>query len=134
MGQLYAQALKNSGSWRKPDIIIPVPLHPKKLRKREYNQSEYIANGMASVLSIPVVAGNLVRTENTETQTRKSRFARYENLNNAFVCRDQSAFTGKHVLIVDDVITTGATLEACSTVLLKHVGVSISIATIAFAE
>lgn len=134
MGQLYAQALKNSQGWCKPDLIIPVPLHPVKLKKREYNQSEHIANGIASVLSIPVSSQNLVRIENTETQTKKSRFARYENLNNAFVCRDKDLFTNKHLLIVDDVMTTGATLEACSIVLLKLQGVSISIATIAFAE
>lgn len=134
MGQLYAQALKNSQGWSKPDLIIPVPLHPVKLKKREYNQSEHIANGIASVLSIPVSSQNLVRIENTETQTKKSRFARYENLSNAFVCRDKNLFTNKHLLIVDDVMTTGATLEACSIVLLKLEGVSISIATIAFAE
>lgn len=134
MGQLYAQVLKDSQNWSKPDLIIPVPLHPAKLKKREYNQSEYIANGMASVLSIPVIADNLVRIENTETQTKKSRFARYENLNNAFLCRDQKAFSNKHLLLVDDVMTTGATLEACSLVLLELEDVKISIATIAFAE
>ncbi|MES3019780.1 MAG: ComF family protein [Bacteroidota bacterium] len=134
MGQLYGQVLKSSDKWSKPDVIIPVPLHPAKLKKREYNQSEVIANGLASVLLIPVVPDNLVRKENTETQTKKSRFARYENLNSAFECRDHGAFNKKHVLIVDDVMTTGATLEACSIELLKLEGVTISIITIAFAE
>lgn len=134
MGQLYGQVLGSSEKWSKPDLIIPVPLHPAKLKKREYNQSECIANGMASALLIPVIADNLLRIENTETQTKKSRFARYENLNNAFVCCNKSIFNNKHVLIVDDVMTTGATLEACSIALLELEGVSISIATIAFAE
>lgn len=134
MGQLYAQALKNSEEWNKPDLIIPVPLHPAKLRKRQYNQSECIANGIATVLLIPVISNNLVRTENTETQTKKNRFARYENLAGVFVCRDPDVFTDKHILIVDDVITTGATLEACSIVLQEFGDVKISIAAIAFAE
>lgn len=134
MGQLYAQVLKDSEQWIKPDLIIPVPLHPSKLKKRAYNQSEHFANGMASVLQIPVTSDNLARIENTETQTKKSRYARYENLNGAFICQDQMALENKHILIVDDVITTGATLEACCLVLLKLEQVDVSIATIAFAE
>lgn len=134
MGQLYAQTLMNSASWTMPDLIIPVPLHPKKLKKREYNQSEYIARGMASVLLIPVISDNLVRIENTETQTKKSRFERYENLANGFECRDQFALKKTHILLVDDVITTGATLEACSIILLQIEEVKISIVTLAFAE
>lgn len=134
MGQLYAHVLKNSESWSQPDLIIPVPLHPAKLKKREYNQSECIANGMASVLLIPVIADNLIRIENTETQTRKSRFARYENLKGAFLCRNPGSLTDKHILMVDDVITTGATLEACCVLLLELENVDISVATIAFAE
>ncbi len=134
MGQLYGQVLESSESWIKPDLIVPVPLHPAKLKKREYNQSECIANGMASVLLIPAVSDNLIRIENTDTQTKKSRFARYENLNGAFLCRDQGALNNKHILIVDDVMTTGATLEACCMVLLKLESVRISITTIAFAE
>lgn len=134
MGQLYAQVLKNSESWCQPDLIIPVPLHPAKLKKRQYNQSECIVNGMATVLLIPVVADNLIRIENTETQTRKSRFARYENLKGAFQCLDENSLLNKHILIVDDVITTGATLEACCVLLLELKNVKISVAAIAFAE
>lgn len=134
MGQLYAQTLSSSPSWTMPDLIIPVPLHPKKLKKREYNQSECIARGMASVLLIPVISDNLVRIENTETQTKKSRFERYVNLANGFECRDQNTLKKKHILLVDDVITTGATLEACSIILLQIEEVKISIVTLAFAE
>ena len=134
MGQLYAHVLKNSEKWIYPDLIIPIPLHPKKLKRREYNQSESIANGMASVLLLPVVGDNLIRIENTETQTKKSRFGRYENLKDAFVYRDPHNLINKHILIVDDVVTTGATLEACSILILELENVRISIATIAFAE
>lgn len=134
MGQLYAYELSRSGNWQKPDLLIPVPLHPSKLKKRHYNQSEYIANGIASVLNIPVIVNNLLRIENTETQTRKSRFARYENLKGAFLIKDTASLNDKHILLVDDVMTTGATLEACSVELLLIEGVHLSIATLAFAE
>lgn len=134
MGELYAYELNRSSQWIKPDLIIPVPLHPSRLKKRRYNQSEYIAEGMASILNIPMVLNNLIRIENTETQTRKSRFARYENLQAAFFIAKSEDLLDKHILLVDDVMTTGATLEACSLELLKIEGLRISIATVAFAE
>lgn len=134
MGQLYASALKDCKTWDKPDLIIPVPLHPAKLKQRGYNQSESFANGIASILLVPVVANNLIRTGDTETQTKKSRFGRYENLRNAFFCLDPTTLTSKHILIVDDVMTTGATLEACCIALSEIENVEISIATIAFTE
>lgn len=134
MGKLYGAELKRSSEYILPDAIVPVPLHPKKQKKRSYNQSECIAKGMAEMLNIPVSSNNLCRTENTETQTRKTRFARYENLKEAFLIRDPAVLEHKHLLLVDDVITTGATLEACSAELLKLSGVRISIAALAFAE
>ncbi len=134
MGELYGHSLKKSPNWQLPDMIIPVPLHPKKLKKRSYNQSEYIANGMASALEIPVLTHHLIRAADTSTQTRKSRFARYENLKEAFKIKNPEQFHQKHILLVDDVITTGATLESCSLVLLELENVKISIAAIAFAE
>lgn len=134
IGELYGYDLKRSASWQEPDLIIPVPLHSKKQKKRGYNQSEHIANGLASVLNIPVILNNLQRSADTSTQTRKSRFARYENLKQAFISSNPKALNQKHILLVDDVITTGATLEACSLALLQIEGVRISIATIAFAE
>jgi ComF family protein len=134
MGELYAHTLKKSSNWQLPDMIVPVPLHPKKLKKRSYNQSEYIANGIASVLKVSVLTQQLIRTLNTATQTRKSRFARYENLKEAFIIEHPEHFYQKHILLVDDVITTGATLESCSLALLELENVKISIAAIAFAE
>jgi ComF family protein len=134
MGQLYAQVLENSDTWIKPDVIIPVPLHPAKLKKREYNQSECISNGLASVLLLPVISDNLIRIEDTETQTSKSRFSRYENLKDAFLCQYPEHLLKKHILLVDDVITTGATIEACCALLSGLENVRISLATIAFAD
>ncbi len=134
MGQLYAYVLESFCDWHKPDLIIPVPLHPEKLKKRGYNQSESISLGLSSVLHIPVMPDHLIRIENTETQTRRSRFGRYENLKEAFHCKDAMDLTGKHILLVDDVITTGATLEACAEVLLHIEGAVISVTTVAFAE
>jgi len=133
LGKLYASELRCSGSWALPDAILPVPLHPRKRKKRGYNQSEYIAAGLSEILGIPVISDKLCRAENTESQTRKARWARYENLKEAFVVKEAGALEEKHLLLVDDVITTGATLEACSAELLKLRGVRVSIAALAFA-
>jgi ComF family protein len=133
LGKLYGAELKRAGGWSMPDAILPVPLHPAKRKKRGYNQSEYIAAGLSEALGIPVMSGQLCRAENTATQTRKGRWARYENLKAAFVVRDAGPLEGKHLLLVDDVITTGSTLEACSVELLKLKNVRISIAALAFA-
>ena len=134
MGELYAWQLIRSEVWSKPDLIIPIPLHPKRFKKRGYNQSEQISKGLASVLNLPLSTQNLVRTENTQSQTKKSRFARYENLKDAFIIKNASELIQKHILLVDDVMTTGATMEACSIELLKIEGVKISICTLAYAE
>lgn len=134
MGRLYGAELKRSGVWSVPDAIIPVPLHPAKQRKRGYNQSAGIAEGMAEALGIPVIHDHLYRAENTKTQTRKTRYDRYENLRDAFRVRNAEDLQDKHLLLVDDVITTGATLEACALVLLEIENVRISIATLAFAD
>jgi ComF family protein len=134
MGKLYGLELVRSEGWALPDGIIPVPLHPAKQRKRGYNQSDHIARGLAEGLGIPVITDNLYRTHNTETQTKKARFERYENLQNAFRVRDAACLEGKHLLLVDDVITTGATLEACALRLLALQNVRVSIVALAFAE
>lgn len=128
-GQLIDNELFNS-----VDLIIPVPLHKNRLRKREYNQSACFAEGLAEKLNIPVDINNLVRINATETQTHKSRFARFENMKEVFAVMKPERLLNKHVLLVDDVITTGSTLEACGEQLLKIEGLKLSIATIAYAE
>ncbi|MBW4891167.1 ComF family protein [Mucilaginibacter sp. HMF5004] len=123
---------------RKPadhiDMIVPVPLHPKKLRSRGYNQSAQFAQGLSGPMNIPVDMDNLVRVKHTDTQTKKSRFSRYENMQEVFTIRYPEKFKGKHILLVDDIITTGSTLEACGIELLKIEGVKVSLAAIAYAE
>lgn len=134
LGELYAHELKRSDIFKKPDIIMPIPLHPAKFKKRGYNQSECIGQGLTSILNIPINTTNLVRLENTETQTKKSRYARYENLLGVFEVKEKSELIDKHIMLIDDVMTTGATLEACSLLLQEIKGVKISICTIAYTE
>lgn len=116
------------------DAIIPVPLHKSRLRKRGYNQSACFAEGLADILQTKVVADNLVRTVATATQTKKSRFERAANMQHVFAVVNANELENKRILLVDDVVTTGATLEACAAVLLAVPGLRVSIATIAYAE
>ncbi|MDA3880355.1 MAG: ComF family protein [Prolixibacteraceae bacterium] len=115
------------------DYIVPVPLHPRKKRQRGYNQSEAIAEGMGAILNTDVVANNLQRKFYSTTQTRKGRFERWENVNNLFAQMNPEQFANKHILLVDDVITTGSTLEACAHAVLESENSKVSIATLAFA-
>lgn len=133
MGRQLGMALAESHRFDDVDYLVPVPLHPKKFKKRGYNQSEEIAKGVAVHFPKTLCTDVLVRTEFTQTQTKKSRFSRWENVNNKFTLADSSFFEGKHVLIIDDVITTGATLESCANAVLQTQNVKISIAGLAFA-
>ncbi|MXV17363.1 ComF family protein [Pedobacter sp. HMF7056] len=134
IGELYGVSLCESESFKQAGLVVPVPLHPLKLRKRGYNQSAHFAEGLSHSMGIPVLCDNLVRVADRETQTRKSRFMRYENMKDVFMIRDPSLFAGKHILLADDVLTTGATIEACCLELMKVPGVTVSIVTIAFAD
>lgn len=134
LGELYGIELAEAGNFIKPDLIIAVPLHPKKLKLRGYNQSLCIAEGLASALEIPLAEGNLHRKHFTGTQTKKSRFARYENMQEAFELKNPEEVKNKHILLVDDVITTGSTLEACAICLQKKANSLISLAALAYAE
>ena len=123
-----------ANAWAKDiDIIIPVPLHKKKERERGYNQSQLIATGISRQLHIPAADGLLVRTRHTESQTRKSRAERVNNMEGAFVLKNKEKLAGKHILLCDDVLTTGATLEACAHALQGLESIKISIATIGIA-
>lgn len=116
------------------DVIVPVPLHRKKQRKRGYNQSECIANGLSEAMQIPKNCEVLYRKTNTQSQTRKSRFDRWENVKEVFAVKNPRAFMNKHVLLVDDVITTGATLEACINQLLKCPGCKVSVVSLGYSK
>ncbi|MCX6274655.1 MAG: ComF family protein [Bacteroidetes bacterium] len=133
LGELYGYDLKKSAVFSTVDVIIPVPLHPKKLRKRGYNQSECFAEGLSQSLKVPYDVKSLKRKKETQTQTRKHRFERFENVNNVFSVTKPEQLKGKHILLVDDVITTGSTLVACAEALLDVPGTKVSIAAIAYA-
>jgi ComF family protein len=113
--------------------IVPVPLHPKKERLRGYNQSAVFAQGISETMEVPVLTQALVRKMYTETQTKKKRMERFSNVDSVFAVQQPRAIEGKHVLLVDDVLTTGATLEACGQALLAIPGTRLSVATIAIA-
>lgn len=114
LGRQVATELQHSDDFRNADVIVPVPLHPKKLLMRGYNQSEVIANGMSEVWGTPVLPALLIRTKHTATQTHKSRFDRFENVRDVFHLEKKDSYSGKHILIVDDVITTGSTILSCA--------------------
>ena len=133
MGKIFGAELKETSRFNKVDLIIPVPLHWKKQKKRGYNQSEFIASGIAESMGKPIDTNTLYRAVETETQTWKSRYERWENVENIFRLRSDDKITGKHILLVDDVITTGATLESCATTLLKENNTKVSVATLAMA-
>ncbi|HHW59287.1 MAG: phosphoribosyltransferase family protein [Bacteroidales bacterium] len=112
------------------DIIIPVPLHPKKEKVRGYNQAEMIAKGVSKVLKIPIAINIIKRTKFTETQTKKTKWERYDNLNGVFAIQNSKSLANKHVLIVDDVITTGATTVSLIDLLKDIENIKISVACI----
>ncbi|MBE0662313.1 MAG: ComF family protein [Bacteroidales bacterium] len=133
LGRLYGSELKQEDAFRDIEMVIPVPLHPDKLRKRGYNQSEKIAEGLAKSMEIAMESGILIRTYASATQTRKSRFSRWENVKEIFEITHPEKIAGKHLLLVDDVITTGATIEACATHLLGVEGTRVSVVSLACA-
>ena len=116
------------------DVIVPVPLHPKKLKKRGFNQSEIIARGMAESMGKKIISSVLERIRYTESQTNRTRYERWENVEGIFRTRKPHLLAGKHILLVDDVVTTGSTLEACASEILKVQGTTVSVATLAVAR
>lgn len=134
LGKYAAVDLLQSDDFRSIDVIVPVPLHPKKEAKRGYNQSEWIGKGLSAVLGKPLSTQNLVRTQENTTQTKKSVFERFENTQGIFGVKNPAEFSGKHILLIDDVLTTGSTLEACAQPLIMCDDVKISIFTLASAK
>jgi len=133
MGTLFGYELIQNSLFQTIDAIVPVPLHPKKEKKRGFNQSVEICKGLSQSMNRPIITGNLVRDVHSSSQTLKGRFERWENVSGIFRVRNGAILTGKHLLLVDDVVTTGATLEACCEPLLEIPGVKVSIATLACA-
>jgi ComF family protein len=133
IGKLYGYELRNAPLFSGISAVIPVPLHPRKQATRGYNQAEWFARGLAASMHAALDVTTLVRSHASETQTRKSRFRRWENVKEIFRLTDAGRQAGKHVLLVDDVITTGSTLEAAGHALMQVPGISISVASIACA-
>lgn len=132
LGRWYGHDLARHGF--QFDLLVPVPLHPRKLAQRGYNQADPFAEGLAESLNTRWHATGLRRVTHTTSQTRKSRLERWQNVAEVFEVADPAAIQGQHVLIVDDVLTTGATLEACAAALLAAGAAAVSITTIACAD
>lgn len=133
IGVEFGRKLHQTEMYKTVEAIVPVPLHPDKERARGYNQSAMFAQGIADALSVPVLDQVLQRLQFTGTQTRKRRLERHTNVNQVFAISQPTAIRGKHILLVDDVLTTGATLEECGTALLTVPSIQLSSVTIAIA-
>lgn len=133
LGRWYGHSLRSSGRFDGLDAIIPVPLHPAREKVRGFNQSAAFGLGLADALKVQLTPGHLYRKANSSSQTRKSRTERWENVHSIFGLHAPEALRGKSLLLVDDVITTGATLEACAVVLHEAGIASLRIATMACA-
>mgnify|MGYP000035012815 FL=1 len=131
LGQLMGVLLKESARFN-PDVLIPVPLHPKKEKERGFNQSLLLCKGIASVLNVPIEETLLSKKYSGTSQTKKNRLERWENVELSFEKNQRAGITGKTVLLVDDVITTGATLEACGHILTEQNELYLQIASLCY--
>lgn len=136
IGEWFGSQLADSGLYGDIDLIVPVPLHWRKRLRRGYNQSEYIADGIASAMGVEVDRRSVVRRINNPSQTRRTAVDRWNNVEGIFSVRRPEALRGKHILIVDDVFTTGATIIECGSAILASVGgdAVLSVATIAVSQ
>lgn len=133
-GRMIAEEWNDTGFFEGIDLIVPVPLAKERQRQRGYNQSLHIARGIGSVTRLPIVTSAVSREQFVESQTQKDRWQRNENVEGCFRLNDGSALKGRHVLLVDDVVTTGATICSCGREMLKAGDVRFSILTIGFAK
>ena len=134
LGKLYGKDLAESGHAKEFDLIVPIPLHDSRKRMRGYNQSAKFAEGLSASLQVPWDDSIVVRKTKTATQTRKSKMERWENVKDVFQIKQPDKIINKKILLVDDVMTTGATLEACGQQLLNHGCLELSIACMAEAQ
>lgn len=134
LGRWFGSELADSGNYSGIDVVVPVPLHWRKRLRRGYNQSEYLADGIAAALGAKVDRRSVRRRVHTPSQTTNTANERWNNVEGIFEVRHPEALRGKHILLVDDVFTTGATMVSCGTAILQALGsenVKLSIATIA---
>lgn len=130
LGRIFGEDLLGSDFLKSIDAIVPVPLHPRKEKIRGFNQAEMIARGLSEVTSLPLLLGILIRAVFNPTQTKRTKTQRWENVKHIFRVNDPDAFADKHLLLVDDVITTGSTIEACGVALQQCHQLKISVATL----
>jgi len=133
LGEQLGRQLAKSPFYGSVDLIVPIPIHKKKRRIRGYNQSEMIALGIAKAMNLPVDTQSFVRAVHKQSQTTQQRLERYENVENVFACIRPERLQGRHVLLVDDVLTTGATLASAIATLKEATRCKISVATLAIA-
>lgn len=133
-GKLFGSDLKSLTPFNTAQAVVPVPLHRDKLRKRGYNQAACFAEGLAAAMNIPHYPDGMLRLSATESQTKKNRTERWDNVEDVFTINVKEQLAGKHILLVDDVITTGATIEACAAPLLAMEGTSVSVISLASAR
>ena len=131
-GNLMGKSLLNSNRFN-IDVIVPLPLFERKEKLRGFNQAEILCNGIAEILNKPVARNNVIRKVFTETQTKKHRIERWKNVEGIFYVNNPEELEGRHILLVDDVITTGATIDACATEILKVKNITLSVASLAVA-
>lgn len=131
LGKELGSEMLASGNFSDIDYIVPVPLHPSRQKERGYNQSERIGSGISEITGIPLSVGNLIRNQKTTTQTKMNKEERWNNVSGKFIVKNPELFAGKHLLLIDDVITTGATTESCGQTLLNIEGARLSIAVLA---
>ncbi|MCI0522987.1 MAG: ComF family protein [Bacteroidales bacterium] len=134
LGDLYGGILSDSGFMEGIDMIVPVPLHPARQRERGYNQSDCIASGISAAAQLPVRDDIIKRLVKGGSQTQHGRYARWENVKGLFIVSKPEAITGMHLLLVDDVVTTGSTMEACVNALHEAGDVKVSIVALAAAQ
>jgi ComF family protein len=132
LGRMYGLSMRDSEFCKEIDLIVPVPLHPLRLKRRGFNQSYLISKGLSDVTGIPVENESLLRISVTATQTTRSRYDRWTNVEGVFSISEPDKIIGKHILLVDDVITTGSTIESCADELLKIDRVKVSVVALAF--
>ena len=133
LGRIYGTELRSSGLYNRVDLVVPVPLHPRKKRKRGYNQSEWIAMGIAESMEKPLDIKSVIRAVDTVSQTKKNRYERWKNVEDIFQVNQTGRLINQHILVVDDVVTTGSTLEACARAILQVEGTKVSCVTLAMA-
>lgn len=133
-GKIFGAGLKDLTPFNTAEAVVPVPLHRKKLLKRGYNQAAAFGEGLAISLGIPLIEDGMMRLDATESQTKKSRTERWDNVSDVFAVNKPELLKGKHIILVDDVITTGATIEACAIPLLAIEGTSVTVIAMASAR